>query len=145
MRNTAVIQQVGQISTALPSLKIVHNKKKCADCNKPRKHGKYCYKHDKQHYREKHMDKYTYNALKQNAKRRRKDFQLTFAEFMEFCNITGYLEKKGQSPRDYTIDRINCKEGYSITNIQILTHSENSEKGWKYEKNGEEYPTDEPF
>lgn len=71
---------------------------------------------------------YAYNNLKQNAKRRGKYFDLTLEEFTEFCRSTDYIDKKGKSRKSYSIDRIDNSKGYTISNIQILTLSENSKK-----------------
>lgn len=128
LKNPATAEQVSP-------LKIAHSVNQCLDCRKRKQHGRYCHKHSKRHYRAKHFARYTFNALKQNAKRRKKEFTLTFEQFTEFCNQTGYLVQKGQAPGNYTIDRIDHTQGYTITNIRVLTHAENSRKGY-WEKQG---------
>ena len=101
-----------------------------------------CAKHRKRLQKINNPLSYTFNALKNNAKRRNKKFTLSLEEFKEFCEETNYLELKGQSPKDMTIDRINHRLGYSKDNIQIMSLSENSTKG-NYERWSPEGP--DPF
>lgn len=69
-----------------------------------------------------------YQALKDNAKRRGKDFNLSFDEFKLFCRRTHYLTKKGKTKESYSIDRIKNHLGYTPGNIQVLTLSRNTIK-----------------
>jgi hypothetical protein len=71
---------------------------------------------------------YFFNALRGNAKKRNKEFLLTLDQFKQFCNDTGYLEKKGKNGSSLSIDRIDAKGPYSINNIQALTLRENTIK-----------------
>lgn len=137
------MESIQRVNPARPSLKIIHSTK-CNECKRKRKakHRTVCHRCAKRKYIKKHYDKYIFNNLKQNAKRRKKDFQLTFSEFTQFCQQTGYLEKKGQSPMNFTIDRIDSSIGYTLTNIQVLTHAENSRKGF-WEKQG--YQSEEHY
>ena len=79
-------------------------------------------------YRERNPVAYAYSNLKQNARRRGKDFSLTLAEFEEFCTATNYLKGSGRSATCYHVDRIDETKGYSRDNIQLLTNAENSRK-----------------
>lgn len=60
-------------------------------------------------------------------------FNLLFADYEN----SGYDRKKAPS-----VDRINSKNGYSLDNMEFITHSENSRRGaiskqnTKYKKNG---------
>ena len=72
---------------------------------------------------------YTYGALRQNARRRKKEFNLTLEEFTTFVKESGYIEGKGIKPESLTIDRIDSSKGYSIDNIQVISMSDNSSKG----------------
>lgn len=72
---------------------------------------------------------YVINMLRHSARKRNLPFTLTLAEFKEFCEKTGYLERRGNKPTDLTIDRIDWNDGYHIHNIRVLTHEENSEQG----------------
>ena len=67
-------------------------------------------------------------ALKHNAKRRQKEFDLTYEQFIEFCIETDYLVGKGKTKHSYSIDRIDNSKGYTLSNIRILTLSANSQK-----------------
>ena len=73
---------------------------------------------------------YCFNTLKQNARRRGKEFLLTKDEFSVFCERTKYLELKGRFGNMYTIDRVDASRGYSLDNIQMITCSQNSRKQW---------------
>lgn len=87
-----------------------------------------CAKH--RHIKVKHDDplRYHFYALRSNASRRGKDFDLTLDEFKAFCESTGYLDTKGRSRNKMSIDRIDPRLGYSLDNIQCITVSENSYK-----------------
>jgi len=87
-----------------------------------------CHKCRSRLFREKHPEIYFFNALRNNARRRGKEFTLTLGQFKQFCKETGYLQGKGKQRNDMTIDRIDSSKGYSIDNIQILTLSDNSMK-----------------
>lgn len=66
--------------------------------------------------------------LKRHARLRKKSFDLTYAEFREF---------HATKPRDndkWTVDRIDPTLGYSPTNIQWLSLSDNSRKGATFDK-----------
>lgn len=108
--------------------------KKCSTprCRNNRaKDRKCCNTCNSRKWRKKHPLRYCYNALKQNSKRRNKEFTLSFEEFTKFCYETKYLAKKGQTKDSYTIDRKDSTKGYTFDNIQVLTLSENSRKGTK--------------
>lgn len=81
-------------------------------------------------WREANPVKYAFDTLRTNAKRRGHVFALTFAEFSIFCEATKYMEKKGITGQSLSIDRIDPRIGYVITNIQVMTLSGNSRKRW---------------
>lgn len=74
---------------------------------------------------------YAYLTLKQNAKRRKIEFSLTFEEFAEFCVEYDYISKKGRSATSLTIDRDKNEFGYHIWNIKPMQKSLNCSKGTK--------------
>ena len=76
--------------------------------------------------------KAAYCNLKANAKRRGKEFSLTFEQFRDFAIKTDYHQKKGVEKESFHIDRIDEEKGYSIDNIQVLTNSQNVKKYVKY-------------
>lgn len=118
-------------------MKLVESKKKkglCVACRCTRKaapRDKFCHRCRKRYQKEHNPVSYTFGFLKQNAKRRGKQFDLTIEEFKGFCERTNYIELKGRLKKSATIDRINPNKGYSIDNIQILSLSENSSKSDK--------------
>jgi hypothetical protein len=66
--------------------------------------------------------------LKNNAKRRGKEFLLSFEEFCEFASKNKIVYGKKRNKDTWSIDRIDSSKGYSIDNIQLLTLAENSKK-----------------
>lgn len=97
-------------------------------CRKLAKAGSRCYSCEKKRYAEAHPVKYAYQVLRQNARRRGKEFSLTFEQFEKFCYETDVLHGRGRSATSYHIDRIDDSKGYTIDNIQVLTNSENIQK-----------------
>ena len=79
-------------------------------------------------YKENHPMEYTYNNLRCNAKRRGKEFKLTFEEFKKFCEENDYMENKGKTANSLSIDRDKNEEGYFLDNMQALTLAENTIK-----------------
>lgn len=71
---------------------------------------------------------YYFHLLKQSAKKRDIEFNLTKTEFDKFCHETGYLQKVGVKKGGITIDRIDSSRGYEVANIQPMTVSENTAK-----------------
>lgn len=94
--------------------------------NEKPKNDVLCPKHRKRHQKQSDLATYTYNALKSNAKRRGKAFELTKDEFKRWCEATGYLDAKGRKSSSMSIDRIDPDKGYSISNIRMLSYGENS-------------------
>lgn len=72
--------------------------------------------------------RYTFNNLKQNAKRRGKEFSLTFDQFKEFAIETDYMLGKGRTRTSLHIDRDREEEGYHIDNIKVLENHKNVKK-----------------
>jgi hypothetical protein len=87
-----------------------------------------CYKHYHRVIRQENPLKYSFQNLKDNAKRRGKEFTLTLEEFEKFAVKTAYMHRKGRGRFSYTIDRINPEKGYTLDNIQVLTNSDNVRK-----------------
>lgn len=110
------------------------------DCNNERantKRGSYllCWKHRSQKLRRDNPATYYLNMLRQSAARRGIKFSLTVDQFKDFCGRTGFLKKRGQGPKDMTIDRKDPMQGYEINNIQMIEHRLNSSLGGKHRKN----------
>jgi hypothetical protein len=70
--------------------------------------------------------------MRANAKRRGKVFDLTYEQFEQFVTKTGYIRKKGRLSTCLHIDRIEEHGNYTISNIQVLTNSENVRKYLRY-------------
>lgn len=81
-----------------------------------------------QRWRKKYPMKAAYHTLKYNARRRGKEFTLTFAEFEQFAIETKLLTKRGVKSSSYTVDRIDSSKGYTIDNIQVLPKGVNCRK-----------------
>lgn len=96
--------------------------------NDAAKHRTICEKCKSRLLKERHPITYHFNALRNNAKRRGKEFNLTIEEFKEFCKKTGYMELKGKNGSDLSIDRRENRKGYVMNNIQAITLSENTVK-----------------
>lgn len=112
-----------------------------------------CHSCNKKRYAEANPIKYAYQVTRQNARRRRKFFDLTFEQFKEFCIETKILLGRGIYKDSFHIDRIIESEGYTKGNLQVLTNSENIKKFRHYDwmtKQGyvttsEERSIDAPF
>lgn len=101
-------------------------------CKNITKSGKRCATCKNRDYRLRNPLKYAYQTLKDNAKRRKKVFSLTFEEFKDLCTETQYMKKKGVFRTSYHLDRIDEETGYVKGNIQILQNHENVTKYLKY-------------
>ena len=101
-------------------------------CRNIPKSGKLCSTCYGREYRRKNPLKYAYQTLKDNAKRRKKVFTITFEEFVELCHETQYHHKKGIYKHSYHLDRIREEGGYSKGNLQILQNHENVRKYLQY-------------
>ena len=71
---------------------------------------------------------YAFNMLKRSADKRLIPFNLTFEQFCEFNNKTGYVEKMGRDSDSLTVDRIDSSKGYEVGNIRALTYLDNVSK-----------------
>ena len=101
--------------------------------NSKQKKDRFCSKHRHRYNKINNPVQYTYNALKSNARRRRKFFDLTIEQFRSFCEKNNYMELKGKTGASASIDCIIAAKGYTEGNIRILSISENSRKGAKDE------------
>lgn len=129
-------------------MRIIEHKKKKGLCiairctRQAAKKDVFCHRCRKRHQKENDPVAYTFNMLKNNAKRRKKGFGLTIEQFRDFCEETDYIAKKGRYKKAASIDRIDHLKGYSIDNIQVLTLSENGRKG---QQEGASQYDDVPF
>lgn len=110
----------------------MRKKNKCLTpyCRNEKAKGKnYCWKCRSRRKKEINPIGYYFNNLRNNARRRGKEFTLTKAEFEQFCKETDYIKLKGKRSTSMTIDRKDHTKGYSYDNIQILQHGVNDQKG----------------
>lgn len=99
---------------------------------------RFCYKYRKRFKRETNLLAYTYDILKQNAKRRKKEFAITLGYFRKWCEYNNYLKLKGKKAKSVSIDRDNPNLGYVEGNLKILSLAANSKKHYSDKKI--EYP-----
>jgi len=88
----------------------------------------YCLKHRKEYSKEKSPINYVYHTLKQNAKRRKKEFKISYKYFKQFYIDNNYMERRGRFKGSITIDRMREEEGYVEGNLQILEQVTNLRK-----------------
>lgn len=86
---------------------------------------------DKRIWRKNNPLKACFQTLRQNARRRGKEFELTIEQFEKFCFETFYIAGKGRKKQHFSIDRIDNNKGYTVDNIGVLTKTENSKKSNK--------------
>lgn len=89
-------------------------------------HSPFCSKCRSRRWKAKYPLHYSYKQLRNDAKRREKEFQLTLDEYIEFANRTGYATMKGREAHFLSIDRRDPLKGYSADNIRALTVRANS-------------------
>lgn len=88
-------------------------------------------------YRQKYPMKYAYMTLKHNAKRRGKEFTISFEYFKKFAIKVDYIDKKGINRDSYHIDRIKEDLGYIPGNLQLLKNVDNIKKYHRSHHDGE--------
>lgn len=108
---------------------------KCATrgCMSIASHGRYCSACVKRKWRKNNPEKAAFCALRDNAKRRGKEFDLTYDQFLQFVERTDYMAKKGIWRDSFHIDRIDETKGYTIDNLQVITNAENVKKYLRYD------------
>lgn len=89
---------------------------------------KYCHRCAKRAYKENNLIGYVYSTLKNNARRRGKEFKITIDEFRNWCAGNDYINKRGRFGTSAQIDRKNAGKGYTLDNIQVITNSQNLAK-----------------
>lgn len=102
-------------------------------CRREKKRGPKCCRCYWRELKEKDPIRYTFYYVKNNAKRRLKEWGISIEEFRKFCVESGYMESKGKQRWSMSIDRINNERGYYLDNIRILSLGLNSAKGTKEE------------
>jgi hypothetical protein len=98
--------------------------------NSRREHGRLCGTHHMAAWRKRNPMKAAWSTLKYHAKARKLPFTITFDQFKEICEATGYMERKGQRPEDLALDRIKNWKGYTLENVRVITVAVNGSKGY---------------
>jgi hypothetical protein len=80
-------------------------------------------------WRERYPELHLWNNLKKSAKRRGYDFDIPYAWWLRWCEMTGFVEMVGRTKGSASIDRIDPTRGYHADNIQMLEVGANSAKG----------------
>ncbi len=88
----------------------------------------YCSKCASRRKRANNPVNYAFHAIKDSAKKRGISFSISYRDFKEWCERTGYAKDKGFVRLTHHCDRIRHNEGYHIDNIQLLTERENIQK-----------------
>lgn len=83
--------------------------------------------------------KYAFRMVKESARKRDINFDLTFKQFVEFDRRTNYVARKGKNKRALSIDRIDSSRGYTIDNIRALTISDNCGKRFECAPSPDDY------
>ncbi len=89
----------------------------------------FCSMHSKRQYKSRHPLRYKFSYLKNNARRRGIDWELSFQDFARLASQNGYDRQCGKMGDSLSIDRIDNRRGYAHDNVQFITLSENSRKG----------------
>jgi len=69
-----------------------------------------------------------YHSCKQNAKKRKIQFLLSFDEWLSIWVQSGKLEKRGAAPNQYCMARFNDSGHYQVGNVKIITMAENNKE-----------------
>lgn len=107
---------------------------RCTKSRAPRR--TICYSCVIRRYAQKNPERYAYSVLKNNAKRRKKEFTITFDDFMEFAVKCNYMHSKGIGKFGMHVDRIVEHLGYVKGNIQGMLNTNNIKKYLEYCYNG---------
>ena len=99
-----------------------------------------CWKCRSRQLKQRHPHTYVLNAMRIRARQRKVPFSITLEQFKEWCKKTGYLQTRGTEPDSMTVDRKNHALGYTIDNIQLMTHQENSENGAAFGRGDQNAP-----
>lgn len=105
-------------------------------CRKtPREGANRCDSCAKKRYIQKDPERYIYQTLKDNAKRRKVHFDISLDDFKDFLKDNpDYIKLKGIKKKSLQIDRIDITKGYTKGNLQSISMIENLNKYHYYDK-----------
>ncbi len=98
--------------------------------NKAREGRSKCHSCTSREVRDRDPIKASWQALRFNARRRGKAFEISLAFWRSWVFESGYFTRDGARRLHMTVDRINPDLGYLENNIQALSRGENSRKRW---------------
>lgn len=99
----------------------------------------YCATHKRRLDRIRYPEYVFYHRLKKNAIKRGVVFEITLAEFKQWCiEVDLVAAKKSAEKRFWSVDRIKNELGYVVGNLQLMPTTENAQKAW--DEDYEEHP-----
>lgn len=87
-----------------------------------------CEKCKCKNYRRKYPLRAIYRNLKNNAKRRHKEFTITYEEFERVAKAEELLRNRGRASQSLSFDRTDVTKGYVSGNVSLMTIGANSRK-----------------
>src|ERR1044072_6805770 len=94
-------------------------------CNREAREGRrHCCTCSTRRWREANPMRAAYSDLKQNAKRRKKPFKISFEYYARFCRKYDYIINKGRTKESFHIDCKRNSKGYVPGNLRVITCSE---------------------
>lgn len=100
----------------------------CRGVSSIRGKSPYCSKCRSRKWKLRNPLKYAFNLLRCGARRRGIAVTLTFSQYADFADRSGYALFKGRGRGALTIDRKDHTRGYCEDNLAVLTLSENASK-----------------
>ncbi len=102
----------------------------CKNCDekKAQKGRNICGRCRSSAYTRKHPIRRVYADLRANAKRRGKEFTITYKYFERWIKKTPYMQGRGRGSEDLNIDRKKEKLGYVPGNLQVIECKYNVQK-----------------
>ena len=102
----------------------------------PREGKRFCHKCASRVYRANNPMMYAFHNHRHHARQRGIPHTLTFSEFAELVEKSGWISGKGKTAEALSIDRIDASKGYVQGNLQVISLSENSRKRFVDERVG---------
>lgn len=88
-----------------------------------------CHRHWQYRWRMKSRKRSAYATLRDHAKARGLEFNLTYDYFLGLTDCAGFWDHRAESRGEWaTIDRVDPTKGYVQGNLRVITHSMNAVK-----------------